>query len=413
MRAGVGFYRGHGVAAGQAAARQALANGAISRPDLALAFCAASVGGEQFLQGVRSVLGDAAPVIGGTTLGLIDNDHTDYTGNPGAVAVLQWDCPSPVRIASAGGLDQDCEKAGRAVVDSLGGTLEEQLLIMFYDSVRTPPSATSRWALNSSTPLLAGIEAAGGTVPAIGAGLIGDFRFTASQMFCGGETSRQHVVAATVPQTPGPYIEIMHGCVPLDGTYHTITKIAGDKLYELDGLPIVEVIDELFGSEEWRQQRPVVNLLTIGRHLGERYGEVREEDYVNRLIIGVLPDGSGIEIFEPDFAEGDEILFMLRDTGRMVRSTRENTTKLMNRVLADGNTPAFGFYIDCVGRTAQESHMLEEEAAQVQAVFKQHAVPLLGIYSGVEIAPFRQRNCGLDWTGVLTILTEEEVHARG
>jgi len=36
----------------------------------------------------------------------------------------------------------------------------------------------------------------------------------------------------------------------------------------------------------------------------------------------------------------------------------------------------------------------------------QYETPLLGFYSGVEIAPFLQKSRGLDWTGVLMVLAE-------
>ncbi|MBT3286992.1 MAG: hypothetical protein HN904_16275 [Victivallales bacterium] len=413
MRAGIGYCgEATGAVAGRQVAQQALADGAISRPDLVLAFCAAAMDEEQFLKGIKGVVGESTPVAGGTAMGLISNHHLDYTDCAAAAAVLQWDSPSPVHLASADGLDRDGRETGRQIIRSLGGSLEEQLLFLFYDSVRVPPSPTSRWILNSSAPLLEGIEdAVACPIPAVGAGLVGDFQFTAPRMFCGDKAATQHAVAVAVPRTPGPYIKIMHGCTPLDGSYHTITKIDGACLYEIDGLPVVDAINELYGNDEWQQQRPVVSLVTIGRHFGEKYGEIREQDYINRLITGVLPDGSGIGVFEPDLVEGDEIQFMLRDTDRMVQSARENSAALMAQVVAEGHTPALGFYIDCAGRTAQESRTAVEEAAEVQAVFNQHGVPLLGIYSGVEIAPFNQRNYGLDWTGVLTILTEEEAHA--
>jgi len=170
----------------------------------------------------------------------------------------------------------------------------------------------------------------------------------------------------------------------------------------------VEVINDLYGNDDWQNQRPVVSLLTIGVNLGERLGEPKEEAYVNRLITGVLPDGNGIGVFEPDLREGDEIQFMLRDGAKMIESARTNASELLAQVVEDGRTPALGFYIDCAGRTAQESNTATEEAAEVQEVFRRHDTPLFGFYSGVEIAPFMNGNRGLDWTGVLTVFTKEE-----
>ncbi len=99
---------------------------------------------------------------------------------------------------------------------------------------------------------------------------------------------------------------------------------------------------------------------------------------------------------------------MLRDNSQMIESARANTEGLMAGIRSDGRRAAFGLYIDCAGRTARAANMLTEEAAEVQAVFKQLDVPLLGFYSGVEIAPFLDKSRGLDWTGVLMVLTEEE-----
>jgi hypothetical protein len=47
-----------------------------------------------------------------------------------------------------------------------------------------------------------------------------------------------------------------------------------------------------------------------------------------------------------------------------------------------------------------------EEASEVQEVFNQYNIPLLGFYSGVEIAPLLKKSRGLDWTGVLLVLAE-------
>jgi len=203
-----------------------------------------------------------------------------------------------------------------------------------------------------------------------------------------------------------PYFRIMHGCTPLNGIYHKLTKMEGSIIYELDGKPIVEMIDELYGNRDWRYQRPV-NLLTIGKNHGKRYEQPIEENYVNRLITGCLPNGEGISIFEPDFEIGTEIQFMLRDTEKMIESAKKNSTELMEQIKADGKKALFGLYINCAGRTAGYSNTTTEEASEIQSVFNQHNSPLFGFYSGVEIAPLLKKSRGLDWTGVLVVLAGE------
>ncbi len=81
---------------------------------------------------------------------------------------------------------------------------------------------------------------------------------------------------------------IMHGGSPRDGIYHTITQMEAPFVYELDGKPVVRLIENMYGNQDWQQQRPV-SRLTEGVNLGERFGEFNESAHVNRLISGVLP----------------------------------------------------------------------------------------------------------------------------
>jgi hypothetical protein len=197
----------------------------------------------------------------------------------------------------------------------------------------------------------------------------------------------------------------MHGCTPKDGIYHTITKIEGPVLYEVDGKPIVDMIDDQYGNKDWRNQIPV-GRLTIGVNHGEEFGDFKEENFVNRLISGVLPNGDGIVLFEPDLKEGTKILFMLRNNKMMIESARKNSSELLEEITGNGEKPVFGLYIDCAGRAAKISDAITEEASEVQNVFNQYDTPLFGFYSGVEVAPLLGKSRGLDWTGVLLVLAK-------
>ena len=64
-------------------------------------------------------------------------------------------------------------------------------------------------------------------------------------------------------------------------------------------------------------------------------------------------------------------------------------------------------YIDCGGRTAEYSVTEGEEATIVQGAMEAAGVPLLGFYSGAEIAPVLGRSRGLEWTGLLLVLAED------
>ena len=47
---------------------------------------------------------------------------------------------------------------------------------------------------------------------------------------------------------------------------------------------------------------------------------------------------------------------------------------------------------------------MTEEASAVVDMLNRYHTPLLGFYSGVEVAPMFGRSIGLDWTGILTVI---------
>ena len=407
MKVGIGYTNEQdALVSGKKIAEHAIKDGDIRRPDLVFAFCSGELDHDEFFRGLRSVVGEEVPIIGGSSVGIITNDHLSYEGYPAAALVLQFTTVT-LRIASAGNLDKGEEVAGRALAEKLSGEPEGTLLFLLYDSIKVPARDGVPPVLNASSPLLGGIEQQlQASIPIIGAGLVGDYALRRpTKQFCGLSAGSQRVVGTLFAGDFKPYFRIMHGCTPLEDTNHTITKIDGSIIYELDGKPIVELIDALFGSQDWRNDHPV-DLLTIGRRYGSRFGQAEEGDYVNRLITGALPNGEGVGIFEPDFEEGTEIQFMLRDTAKMVESAKINASELMEQIKADGKKPLFGMYIDCAGRAAKYLNTRIEEATEVQKVFNHYSTPLFGFYSGVEIAPLFDKSRGLDWTGVLMVLAE-------
>ena len=102
-----------------------------------------------------------------------------------------------------------------------------------------------------------------------------------------------------------------------------------------------------------------------------------------------------------------EVQFMLRDASKMKESVQKNSDEMMRQLQEQNMRPLFSIYVDCAGRSAHVSNTATEEASEVQAVCNQMNIPLLGFYSGVEIAPFMNKSRGLDWTGVLLIFAHE------
>jgi hypothetical protein len=409
LKVGIGYAnRKDSLVLGNEVAEKAIRNGRIDKPSLVIAFCHGQVDHEKYFRGLQAVIGNKTPIIGGSAIGIITNDWLSYEGYPAGAAVIESDSLRH-KEAAAGDLDKDERKAGQNLAKKLSNSIDGKLLLVFYDSIKRALTATDPPVINASPSLIRGIEEKlKPSVPVVGGGVIGDYSFGHTKQFCGTYVGDQSVVGSLMGGDFQPYFRIMHGCMPKDGIYHTITKSNGAVINEVDGRPIVHLIDEQYGTQDWRGQRPVKRL-TIGVNHGEKLGDFTEENFVNRLITGALPNEAGVVIFEPDLDEGTEFLFMLRNNKTMIESVRKNSAELMEEIVNNGEHPVFGLYIDCAGRTASASDSLIEEASEIQKVFNRYDTPLLGFYSGVEVAPLLGKSRGLDWTGVLLVLAQGQI----
>jgi len=406
LKVGIGYANDqNALRLGEKVAEDAMKNGRIDQPVLVIAFCGGRVDHDAYFKGLQTLVGNKVPIIGGSAIGIITNEHLSYDGFPAGAAIIESDTLQHTE-GYANNLHKNEKLAGQRLAEKLSNTIDGRLLLMFYDSIKNAPTENSPPAINGSPPLIEGIEEKLNLkVPIVGAGLVGDYEFNATKQFCGSSVESQCVVGSLLAGDFKPYFSIMHGCVPKDGIYHTITRAEGPVLYEVDGKPVTDMIDDQYGSKEWSTQMPV-RRLTIGVNYGGKFEEFRENQFVNRLIAGVLPDREGILLFEPDLVEGSEILFMLRNNKMMMESVLKNSTELFEKIMAKGEKPVFGLYIDCAGRAAILSETLTEEASEVQNIFNRYNTPLFGFYSGVEVAPLLGRSRGLDWTGVLLVLAE-------
>lgn len=403
MKVGIGYdNQKNSISLGKKVANNAIKNGKIEKPALVIAFCSGQVDHEEYFKGLQIVVGNQVPIIGGSAIGIITNESLSYEGYTAGAAIIESETIQ-LRVASADGLNKNKKLAGQKLAKKLSDSIDGKILLIFYDSIKNPPTETTPPVINASSPLIQGIEETlNSDVPIIGGGVIGDYEFSHTKQFCGSYVDNQSVVGTLLGGDFNPYLRIMHGCIPKDGIYHTITKIEGSVLYEVDGKSVVDMIDDQYGNKDWRNQVPVERL-TIGVNHGEKFGDLKEEYFVNRLITGVLPDGEGIVLFEPDLKEGSKIMFMLRNNKMMIESAKKNSSELLEKIIANGENPVFGLYIDCAGRAAKVSDALTEEASEVQNVFNKYNTPLLGFYSGVEVAPLLGKSRGLDWTGVLLV----------
>ncbi len=395
----------NGFDAGQEIIRSAMRGHSDRDISLVLAFCTKHLDKNQFLQGMFSQVPPGTPIVGGTTIGIISNDIISYNqATCSALVFFDNDIATHVAVA---GLETGEVHAGAQIARNMGCRGNDKFLFLLYNMIKkerhhhTPPE------MNSLRSILHGIQSINQSgVPIFGAGILGDFDFEPSSLFCSKGVRANCILGITFCGDFDIDYIVMHGCMPINGIYHTITKNEGPLILELDGRPAIEIVNDIYGSRDWQKEIPVKEL-TIGVNMGPKYGPYKESNYVNRLIASPDLLKKGILTPEPDWQPGTEIQFMIRDNEDMLKSTQLSVETLVEQNINAGKKPLLGFFIDCAGRTSYFSNSLHEEAELVQRVFNQHNVPLFGFYSGLEIAPFFNESRGLEWTGVLVLLVEK------
>ena len=384
----------------QAAKRTTDKMGANDSAGWIMAFCGGRHDPEAVLKGVRTHLGPI-PVIGGSAVGTITNRRISYGGYECALAVFP-ETRDKISILTVPGLDQGETRAG----ERLGKQLREcaadnATVILFYDSIQSCPPPV----LNVASRLTDGVYAGLADKPLkiFGAGLLGDFHLSRSYVFDGHDPVKNKAVALILPPVWSSHVTIMHGFKPISA-FLEITRIEGTVIYELDGRPAYEVLHEMTQLTNERRDVKLTRMVALGKKLGNPFDPYKESAYINRQIVGINPENGSISLFEADFQAGVKIQIMSIDHQLVLESVRNQTRKLLKGI---HNGQGLGaLYIDCAGRACAFCGDEVEEASILQEVIGE-TMPLLGFYSGVELAPCIDRTRPLDWTGVFAVFTME------
>lgn len=391
--------------AGLAAVTQALAGmppGCV--PDGAFLFSTSLHEPHELLRAVRGRLPEGVPVYGGYAVGIIANDFLAYEGFQVGIALF-WLANAKLDVFLERGLNTGEAAIGNRLFERISAQnyAGDPSLLLLYDSVNRT-GATFRF--NMATSIIDdALSKIAEDIPLVGAGLVGDMQCRTTYQWTGGEVDTQTALLFAFSGSLQIEQVVMHGCRPVSA-YHQITKADNNVVLEIDGRPALEVVAELLGPQSGRSWRDYAFFVTLGVNKGCKYGAFTPDTYANRMCMNVDTQRQGLVMFEPDLHAGDSFQLMLRDIdfsyiGNGIRANLEKNAP---------RKPIFALYIDCAGRASAYSHTDEEEATYVQSALKD-VCPLLGFYSGVEIARMAGKPQALDWTGVLCLFYERDVPA--
>lgn len=400
MRAGAGHSESsNSMEAAAEAARSALAQAGTEGCDLAMMFATPRQDPGYLRDGLRSVVGPESRIVGGSAFGVITADSLGYGGYEVGVAVLSAEGDEDIDLFFEGQLIDNEFNVGVALGKQIMSKdyRGEPNLFFMYDAMKARIAAG--WSLNRATPLVAGLESALGEWPrTAGYGMFGNFEGDPSDLWFDDRIETAAAMAVVLSGGVRMDTVVMHGCKPASG-YHTVTKTDEAVLLEIDGVPAVEKIDQLLGGDQTWRDNPMYVILGVNR--GDKFGPFDEEQYQNRQGMAIDRERGGLIMFETDLEQGAEIQLMRRSIDFAYMEQRVN--QLFERI--DGRDPFLALYVDCAGRASVITGIEEEEASEVQRLVGSR-MPLLGMYSAIEIAQVGDRVRPLDWSGVLCIFSQ-------
>jgi hypothetical protein len=392
-KAGVGTSHHHNPnVAGREAAEQALREASIAKPDFIFMFATVGYDQRSLLQAVREATG-GAPLSGCSAEGTISGDDADESNFSVVVMAisseeLRW------TNGLARGLRTDSRAAGQQVARGLSSDLGADAVGLFL----FPDGTTVNF-----DHLFAGLEGnlpSDRFLPIWGGGAGDNLTLVQTYQYCDDEIASDGVAYALLSGKALPVSAIGIGYIPI-GSERTVTRSQGNVIYEIDGKPTLEVLQEYVPdsalAENWQSYAITFALCFRAPSY------MKDEEYVVQTILSVdANDGSAI--VQKEVPEGTSVWLSSRD--------QEKVTTGLDRMLArikqelGGNQPKLVFQFDCVSRG--KLMFRDQEKIRLLRQFRQAIgpdVPWAGFYTYGEIGPVEKHNRYHNYTAVVLALS--------
>jgi hypothetical protein len=373
--------------AGQEAVKQALARGAIEKPDFVFLF--ATVGYDQptIVKTVREASG-GAPLCGCSGEGIIAEQQTDESNFAVALMAISSD-EMQFHHGIATSLKMDPTGAGCAIGRAIQLALrtDTRALFLFPDGLTV-----------NFDRLLAGLEGQlqlDRLLPIVG-GTSGDnWQLKHTYQYCDDEVVTDGVAWALMSGQVQVAWAVNHGCLPI-GLEHKVTRAQGNVIYEIDHKPVLELLKDYLTDDEIADWGKAVVNVTFGIKAPSEMS-----DY-DQYLIRYMPtkdDQVGAVTIPTEVAVGTSIWMTRRDYEKVAAGVDRLAGQLRAQL---GDRPAkVVWQFECAGRG--KIFLRDQLRLQLLRRLQQQLpdVPWLGFYSLGEIGPVGSRNCFHNYTAVV------------
>ena len=190
------------------------------------------------------------------------------------------------------------------------------------------------------------------------------------------------------------------GYIPIGGE-RTVTRSKGNVIYEIDGKPALEVLQEylpdLALAEDWGRYVPTFGL----SFRAPSY--MKDEEYILRGINSVNTVDGSVSL-QTEVQEGSSVWFSSRDKEKITTGLDRMAEQIKQDL--GGAQPKLVFHFDCCSRG--KVMLRDQEKLQLLRRFRQSVgreVPWAGFYTYGEVGPVGKHNCYHTYTAVVLALS--------
>ncbi|MEL6178578.1 MAG: FIST N-terminal domain-containing protein [Myxococcota bacterium] len=215
-------------------------------------------------------------------------------------------------------------------------------------------------------------------------------------LYLDGASHRRGVVGVAMTGNVAVDALVAQGCRPI-GLPMFVTQCDGNAILELDGRPVMELLEELYSELEPRDQQLFRSSLFLGLVMRENRQEYRQGDFLVRNLLGIDAQRSGLRVgalMHPN----QVVQFHLRDA----QTSAEDLALLLEqyrRGLPEGESPQGGLMFSCVGRGERLYGEPDHDLKMVQRHLGD--VPLGGFFCNGELGPVQGTTFLHGYTNVL------------
>jgi len=179
-----------------------------------------------------------------------------------------------------------------------------------------------------------------------------------------------------------------------------VTKAEGNRLYEIDNRPVIDVLIEYVGQSIVKDFGKVSLHFCIGQLTEPELSQCYDE-YIIRYLAQYHPEDESISL-PVKMKKGDNIWVTRRDRDKMFSACRQSILRLKEN-LGD-RRPFLVLDINCVGRG--KIVLAEDEKTELLRSFQSGLdpeSPWIGFFSYGEFCPVGQRNVFHNYTNVFNL----------